>query len=427
MKVIINLKTFYGSIFKSICTVLMMPINFLKFARINSALLFLFLIYNSLTLQAQTVVSLDTLLAVALRDHPVILESQAEISRASQLKKGSFNLPTPEIGIEIPARDFNYSISQNIEFPLVYTSQWKLNKQNVSLTEKQLLIIKSELTETVRTVYLELQYVISKQKELTKEDSLLQNILNATIAKYNAGEIGLLEKMNAMESYNKKHSELLQTNSDLENAQNQLIINTNIKIINPFPIDSLSKSNFSWSTLTDTTFIKTTPSFQFAEQNSSIMFQSWKLEKTKMLPGLFATYFINSGQQKEITSSRFDLGLSIPLWFWTYTTRIKAAKYKWQASQYATMNTNLTIQSTYHNAITNFSKAIIALQYFETNALPHANTIIEVATKSYEAGEIGYIELTQNLNNAFEIRLSYSDAIKNYNTSVIQIQKITGQ
>ena len=43
---------------------------------------------------------------------------------------------------------------------------------------------------------------------------------------------------------------------------------------------------------------------------------------------------------------------------------------------------------------------------------------LQIIDKSYEASA---------KNNAFEIRLSYSDAIKNYNTSVIQIQKITGQ
>lgn len=427
MKTIINIKTLYGSIFGSICMVLMIPIDLLKLVRKNRILFLSFFLYNSITAQAQTLVSLDSLLAVVLRDHPTILESNAEISRAIQLKKTSFNLPNPEIGVEIPARDFDYSISQSIEFPLVYLSQLKLNKQNVFLTEKQLLITKSELIETVRSAFLELQYIISKRKELKIEDSLLQNILTANIAKYNAGAIGLLEKLNAQDSYNKKQNELLQSESDLENAQNQLNINTGIKIINPLPIDTLTKSNFLLSIITDSTFIKNNPTFLFAEQNSSLMFHSWKLEKTKMFPGLFATYFNNTGQQKDITNSRFDLGVSIPLWFWTYTARIKAAKYKWQASQYAEMNTNLTIRTLYQNAITNYSKAIISLQYFESNALPHANIIIEVATKSYKAGEIGYIELIQNLNNAFEIRLSYSEAIKNYNNSVIQIQKITGQ
>ena len=85
------------------------------------------------------------------------------------------------------------------------------------------------------------------------------------------------------------------------------------------------------------------------------------------------------------------------------------------------------VNSQYQYAITAYNKANLSLQYYETSALDQANRILEASTKSYKVGEIGYVELIQNLNTAFDTRLNYFIAIKDYNNSIIQIQKITGQ
>ena len=67
----------------------------------------------------QTIVTLDSVLVAAIRNHPAMLQAQSEIMQQHQLKKNSFNLPNPQVGIETPAKEFGWSVSQSIEFPLV--------------------------------------------------------------------------------------------------------------------------------------------------------------------------------------------------------------------------------------------------------------------------------------------------------------------
>lgn len=386
---------------------------------------FLFFIGNSGF--AQTTITLDSLIAASIRNHPAMLQSKAEVLEQQQLKKNSFNLPNPEFGIETPTYDFGWSISQNIEFPLVYVSQAKLGNQNILLSKRQLELTKSELTSLVRNIYVELQFALSKQKELKLQDSLYHTLSDANDARYKAGEIGLLEKINANNSYQNKHNEWLQSQIDLENAKQQLLLISGLKIASPVPSDSIMKLTIPLNIIVDTSYAAGSPLIEYAKQSSEVSRQNWKVEKTKLLPGFFGTYFNDTGKHEQITPSRFDLGITLPLWFWSYSGKIKAAKYQWQAANYGLAKTRLNVSSQWKQAITDFNKSNASLQYFETSALPQSKTIIDAASRSYKAGEIGYVELLQNLNTAFVTRLNYFSALKDYNNSIIQIQRIIGQ
>ena len=54
--------------------------------------------------------------------------------------------------------------------------------------------------------------------------------------------------------------------------------------------------------------------------------------------------------------------------------------------------------------------------------MPNANLIIKNATKAYQNGDISYVEYVQSLETASQIQLNYSEAIYNYNQTIITIQ-----
>ena len=61
------------------------------------------------------------------------------------------------------------------------------------------------------------------------------------------------------------------------------------------------------------------------------------------------------------------------------------------------------------------------VKYYQTEGLPMAESIINAAQRSYKAGDIGYIEYTQNLKDAIKIKTDYLTALNNYNQTVIQL------
>lgn len=60
------------------------------------------------------------------------------------------------------------------------------------------------------------------------------------------------------------------------------------------------------------------------------------------------------------------------------------------------------------------------LAFYESFGLRQADEIIKASSLSYQAGEIGFSELSQFLTQAIEIRRNYLETLNNYNQSVIQ-------
>lgn len=372
------------------------------------------------------IITLDTAIAAALRGYPSLLQSQTQLLQQQQSKKSSFAIPNPEIGIEIPAYDFSWSISQNLEFPIVYFNQAKLGKANVELAQQNLVLSGIELRYRVETAFLQLQYTQSQTTELKKQDSLFLTLSNAGDRRSEAGEIGLLEKLNANNAYQNKHNLWLQSQADFETAQKQLLLFTGMTISNPYPAGGLAKFAVPPAALTDSSAPVTNPFTGIAIKNSLVAQRNWDLEKSKALPGIFGTYLSDNGNSS-LTPTRLDVGITLPLWFWQYAARMKSAKYQWKSAEYQMQATALEVNSQWQQALSELKKFSSSLNYYETSAIPQANKIIDASNRSYNAGEIGYVELLQNLNTAFQTSLDYLNAVKDFNLAIIQIHKLSGQ
>ena len=74
-----------------------------------------------------------------------------------------------------------------------------------------------------------------------------------------------------------------------------------------------------------------------------------------------------------------------------------------------------------------FSKNSNSVDYYEKQAIPEADLIIEQATRSYKAGAMDYLDYILSLNRALSIKQNYLDAQNNYNQTVISIDFITGK
>ena len=66
------------------------------------------------------------------------------------------------------------------------------------------------------------------------------------------------------------------------------------------------------------------------------------------------------------------------------------------------------------------------MEYYEKSALPQADLIIKTATKSYQVGEIEYVEFAQNITQAWQIKEAYLYDLQGFNQIVINIETIIG-
>ncbi|MBW8050517.1 MAG: TolC family protein [Cytophagales bacterium] len=389
------------------------------------------MLINYIGLFAQTTIRLDSAIVYTLKNHPLMQLSQQEIEEQKASKKGSFNLQNPDVFIESPTTTrFTVGVQQTIEFPLVYIQQSKVAKQNIGLAEKGMIVNKVLLIRDVKIAYLNLQFAEIKINQLTHQDSIFNALYLAAERRYNAGEANLLEKVSAEAKSKEMYNILMQAKTDFQNAQLQLKLLAGIKDENIKADETLTKTSTEIEDISIAPgypgVIKSSPFLQYYQQNISLNKQSVKLERSKLAPGLMVGY-LNQGDANSEILYRYQFGLSIPIWFWTYSSQIKAAKIRFDManSQYALAEQNLN--SEYLQAVTEYKKYTGSINYFETSALKQAETIISTASGSYNAGQISYITYMQSLNQAFEIKMNYYETVRNYNLSTIELNYLKGQ
>ena len=164
-----------------------------------------------------------------------------------------------------------------------------------------------------------------------------------------------------------------------------------------------------------------------------------KLESSRILPDLSIGYFsqtirgtqeVNGMPRTFGSGDRFtgiQAGIAIPLWFAPYTARTKAAKFKEKVAQTDAEYYSKSLSGNYRTLLLEFGKNSNSVDYYEKQAIPEADLIIEQATKSYKAGAMDYLEYILSLNRALNIKQNYLDALNNYNQTIISIDFITGK
>jgi len=122
----------------------------------------------------------------------------------------------------------------------------------------------------------------------------------------------------------------------------------------------------------------------------------------------------------------FQVGIGVPLFFGAQKAKIKAAQINTTAIETEKQQTLLYLQSNYLMQYNEYLKAKEGLQYYETTGLKQADDIIRISNTAYNKGEIGYIEYIQNLQTAINTKLQYTDAINQFNQSIILLNYLKG-
>jgi len=121
-----------------------------------------------------------------------------------------------------------------------------------------------------------------------------------------------------------------------------------------------------------------------------------------------------------------QVGIGIPVFFGSQKAKIKAAQINTTLIETEKQQTLLFLQSSYLLQYNEYLKAKEGLQYYETTGLKQADDIIRISNTAYTKGEIGYMEYIQNLQTAINTKLQYTDAVNQFNQSIILLNYLKG-
>jgi cobalt-zinc-cadmium resistance protein CzcA len=175
---------------------------------------------------------------------------------------------------------------------------------------------------------------------------------------------------------------------------------------------------------------------QVLQQQKEISLVKTQLEKSKLLPDLHIGYFNQSIQGTGAdnlfynTSTRFNsvqFGLGVPLFFGSQKAKINSSKTLELINENNYQIGLQTLNAEYQTAFKQYQTQLQTVKYFEETALQNANTITKTANQQFANGGINYLEWTMLINNAVSIQSNYTDAIKDLNQSIIQLNYLTSK
>jgi heavy metal efflux system protein len=392
--------------------------------------------------QPKSIINLNDAVAAAMKNNPLVKVGTLDISYQQQLKKTVKDYGKTNVGLTFGqynsriAYDNNFNINQSIPNPAYFKSLIKLSESNIKSSEWQLKIYQTELAANTKTSYYQLSFWIEEIRLLKELLAIYENVLKASALRYKTGETNALENYNAESKVNEIKAQLRNAEEGYRIELNRLKVFTADSSVTAIADTSLIEKQIQVNF--DTAAIAANPTLAFIKQQIDIANREKAVEQSRLKPDFSVGYFnqslvgyqtVNGVDKYYGVGRRFqgvNLGISIPIFARAQKEKVKAAEINRVRREAELTNYQYNLQAELTRLFGELQKQRVQINYYRNTALPQANLIITQAQKAFTAGEIGYYELTQSLNNAVVVKQEYTKLLNQYNQTVIAIEFIGG-
>ena len=389
------------------------------------------------TARAQTTISLDSAESLTLRRHPRLRQSDREIEEQRALKRGSFAPANPDFLFSAPTGEmWAPGVVQTIDLPNVYRRQRQVAQAGITLAERNREVSRASVLRDTRLAYLSLQFAEAQVRQLTYQDSLFRALRVATERLFAAGEVTSLQRISTDAEARQVTVQLQQATEDRRAAQRRLglllgqpmaALATSTDLRRSGPELAQTGGALLGSLPTeDSTALVRSPTLAAATQNVALSQSGISLVRARRTPALTVGYQ-NQGYDYSPTRYRFQFGVSLPIWFWTYRAQLQAATARSEAAGYQLQTQRLELSTRYQQALADTRKFSASLGYYEQTGVPQSRAIISQSQRLFRAGEISYLVLIQSLNQAFTIQNTYLTTIRDYRQALVELTYLRGE
>lgn len=423
-----------GLITSTILTLIVLPVLYAIFSRKNQkikmnskGILASVILLFSVQINAQeSPKNLSDLIPIAIKNNKELQAKRSKIEQAQVEIASAFNIDKTDVyftkdenntALDAPLNIFG--VQQSFEFPTVYFANKKVKKATHQLTKNEYDIAEKKLKRELSHSYY--NYQIIKQKELLyKElDSLYTQFSKASERRFELGETNYLEKITATSkkrqitlAYQKALSELAIAYQEISSiVQSEKPLELITENVEKLPLK--------------TTNIQQLKELQYYTQKAEVLDANLSYEKQKVLPDINFEVFRGSNQFLNKGLYGYQVGLRIPLFFGSYSSKVKSVRIEkeivaQEKHQYKTQLENR--QKALQIELAQYQKAI---DYYENEGTTLANEIVKTATQSFKHGEIDFFKYIQSIENAYQLKIDYLESLSQYNKTIISINYLT--
>ncbi|GAB3246894.1 CusA/CzcA family heavy metal efflux RND transporter [Larkinella harenae] len=331
--------------------------------------------------------------------------------------------------------DQSLQIGQRLPAPGLLRSQKSLADARITGAEAESRVTRQELAFQVKSAYYELIYLRTLHRELHRQDSLLSTLVRAAVVRRRTGESNLLEQTAAEVEARQIRMTLIQNRADqqIEARRLQTLLGTDQL---PQITDSVLTTRALH--LPDSVTLTQNPELALLRQQIEIARRETDVERSRLKPdysfnvvnqSLRGIQTINGNDRLYTGVDRFtygQVGISIPIVAKPLRARVRAAELGQQRTEAQLAARRRNLEGAFAELLQAHQKNRETLAYYEESALPQATLIRQQADRAYRAGEIGYIELFQNLRTASTIQTGYLAAQNALNQTTINLEYLLG-
>ncbi|MBO0951407.1 CusA/CzcA family heavy metal efflux RND transporter [Fibrella forsythiae] len=387
------------------------------------------------------------LLAEALRqasaNNPLVRVSQLSVGYQQALRGTAGDVGKTDVGMtfgQYNSRyiDQSFTVAQRLPNPALVRGLRSLADARARGAEAEGRLSYVELTRQVKATYHQLWYVQSLAGFLRSQDSLYDAIARGAEVRRRTGEGTLLELTAAQVQCRQAQTALLQNKLDTQILARQL--QTLLALPTPPTLPDTPLTERILPQI-DSSLLAQNPELAQLNSQIDIFRRETDVEAARLKPDFtlgianqslqgFQTLPDGAGEQFYGFGNRFtygQVGVSIPLFAKPLKARLEATRISQRRAEAQRTARQHTLEGELATTVQTYQKNKQALIYYRESALPQATLIREQVTRAYGAGEIGNVELLQNLRTVSEIQTGYLAARNDLNQTLISLDFLLGQ
>jgi outer membrane protein TolC len=370
--------------------------------------------------------SIDSAIQIGLRNNQEIKSSFSKTKAANGRFWNSISLAQPEVSVsfdDIPEnKNLHFygesviGVNQSIEFPSKYFTRGSKYSKEIGISEQEFAQVKLDVISRIKSAYYKVLAMQLQMKIAEENLRITDQLLKKAQIRYNVGEGTNLEKLTAKVQNAESLNKVEVQKNHLSNALSELnytmgygkSANQQFKLTDSLAYQQL---DLELENLFDQA-LNNNPKLIASKLQVDVSSFDRALALSSYLPDLSVGAYTKSIKDDNNRYYGISLGITVPLWFmFDQNGRVGEASANLTSAKEDLLSNENTNNLQIKCAFNEYKDTERQVVYYRNEIIPQAEEVYRSASRSYESGEITYLEFLEAqktvLNHAVTMWMHY--------------------
>ncbi|MBD3288184.1 hypothetical protein GF337_05215 [candidate division KSB1 bacterium] len=387
-------------------------------------------------------IDVDEAAEIALQKNPEIQRAREQLSSARSKSWSAVSPENPSLFLEYEGvphirsglsdyEERKYGISQGIAFPLAYYLRGRIQSSRSEQARAEFFDVRNDVFYRVKRTFNRVLLLQEKQRLDSTMQDLTRELYDKARVKVQAGEAPAYEALKVKVDLAEIENQVLRIDKELENARLAFALllgeqeADRYQLMGALEYEPIRISIDSLKTRMLENHPQLAAAMAFEKMKRTQRSLAWINE---LLPGFEVRYFRQEHPGAHMSRAwGCEIGISLPLWFGLKgQAHLRSAAHELYSAEQSALSQKNKLIEELHQA---YSRLIVAekqvLNYRE-NILKEVEELVRIATRSYEEGEMGYLEVTEALRTLNRTEIGYAETLFGFMRAKAELERVTG-